>query len=294
LEVGDIRDPRRLAEVIDRYAPDAAIHFAASAAVGESVNDPGAYYRNNVVGSLCLLEAMRDQKVSALVFSSTAAVYGTPLQGCISETHPLHPINPYGASKLMVERMIEDFAVAHGLRSARLRYFNAAGADPEGELGEDREHETHAIPLALLAALGRRSDFAVLGDDYPTPDGTAIRDYVHVADLAAAHVLALSRLLAGGQSLAVNLGTGEGHSVLALIAAIERRIGRRLKVRRAARREGDPARLVADARLAREQLGWQPKYRDLDSIVDTAWKWYVAQQGRTPAALVDGDKESVG
>jgi UDP-arabinose 4-epimerase len=278
-EVGDIRDGGRLADVLTRYGPPAVIHFAASAAVGESVTDPGAYYRNNVVGSLCLLEAMRDQKVPVLVFSSTAAVYGIPLQDPIPENHPLQPINPYGASKLMAERMIQDFAAAHALRYARLRYFNASGADPDGELGEDRGSETHAIPLALLTALGRRSSFALFGDDYPTPDGSAIRDYVHVSDLATAHVLALRRLLAGDRGMTLNLGTGEGHSVLALVAAIERIIGRTLAVRRAARREGDPPRLVADAQLAREQLGWQPRFNDLDSIVRTAWKWHLAQQG---------------
>jgi UDP-arabinose 4-epimerase len=279
LEMGDIRNTGRLADVLTRYAPQAVIHFAASAAVGESVIDPGAYYRNNVVGSLCLLEAMRDQKVPALVFSSTAAVYGIPLQDRIPENHPLQPINPYGASKLMAERMIQDFAAAHGLRYARLRYFNAAGADPDGELGEDRESETHAIPLALLTALGRRSSFALFGDDYPTPDGSAIRDYVHVSDLATAHVLALRRLLAGEGGMTLNLGTGEGHSVLALVAAVERVIGRTLPVRRAARREGDPPRLVADAQLAREQLDWRPKFHDLDSIVRTAWNWRLAHQG---------------
>jgi UDP-arabinose 4-epimerase len=274
LEEGDLADRARLAAVIAGHAPQAVIHFAASIAAGESVVDPGAYYRNNVAGSLTLLEAMRDHRLGALVFSSTAAVYGTPQQDPIPETHPLQPINPYGASKLMIERMIEDFAAAHGLRFARLRYFNAAGADPEGELGEDHEPETHAIPLALLTALGRRPHFDIFGDDYPTPDGSAIRDYIHVADLAAAHVLALRRLLAGGTSVTLNLGTGGGHSVLALIAAIERVTGKTLPVRRTARRAGDPPRLVADARLALEQLGWRPAMPDLEAIVATAWSWH--------------------
>ena len=274
LEIGDLADADRLADVIARHTPAAVIHFAASAAAGESVVDPGAYYRNNVAGSLTLLEAMRDHGPDTLVFSSTCAVYGIPRNLPIPENHPLQPINPYGASKLMVERMIEDFAAAHGLRSARLRYFNAAGADPGGELGEIHEPETHAIPLALLTALGRRPRFDVFGDDYPTPDGSAIRDYVHVADLAAAHVLALRHLLAGGDPLTVNLGTGQGHSVLELTATIERITGTRLTVQRAPRRPGDPPRLVADARQAQALLGWQPSIPSLDDIVASAWAWH--------------------
>ena len=274
LEEGDLADRARLDAALARHAPRAVIHFAASIAAGESVVDPGAYYRNNVAGSLSLLEAMRDHRLGALVFSSTAAVYGTPLKDPIPESHPLEPINPYGASKLMIERMIADFGAAHGLRFARLRYFNAAGADPQGELGEAHEPETHAIPLALLTALGRRQHFDVFGGDYPTPDGSAIRDYIHVADLAAAHVLALQRLLAGGDSVTLNLGTGEGHSVLALIAVIERVTGKPLPVRRTARRAGDPPRLVADSRQALEQLGWRPAMPDLEAIVTTAWNWH--------------------
>jgi UDP-arabinose 4-epimerase len=274
LEEGDLADGARLAAVIAKYAPRGVIHFAASSAVGESVADPGAYYRNNVAGSLTLLEAMRDHGVDALVFSSTAAVYGAPQQDLMPESHPLLPINPYGASKLMIERMIEDFAAAHGLRFARLRYFNAAGADLEGEIGEAHEPETHAIPLALLTALGRRPHFDVFGVDYPTPDGSAVRDYIHVADLAAAHVLALRRLLDGGASMTLNLGTGEGHSVLALVAAVERVTGKTLSVRRTARRAGDPSRLVADASAAMSELGWRPAMPELETIVATAWNWH--------------------
>jgi UDP-arabinose 4-epimerase len=274
LEEGDLADGARLAAVIAKYAPRGVIHFAASSAVGESVADPGAYYRNNVAGSLTLLEAMRDHGVGALVFSSTAAVYGAPQQDLMPESHPLLPINPYGASKLMIERMIEDFAAAHGLRFARLRYFNAAGADLEGEIGEAHEPETHAIPLALLTALGRRPHFDVFGVDYPTPDGSAVRDYIHVADLAAAHVLALRRLLDGGASMTLNLGTGEGHSVLALVAAVERVTGKTLSVRRTARRAGDPSRLVADASAAMSELGWRPGMPELETIVATAWNWH--------------------
>jgi UDP-arabinose 4-epimerase len=274
LEEGDLADGARLAAVIAKYAPRGVIHFAASSAVGESVADPGAYYRNNVAGSLTLLEAMRDLGVGALVFSSTAAVYGAPQQDLMPETHPLLPINPYGASKLMIERMIEDFAAAHGLRFARLRYFNAAGADPEGEIGEAHEPETHAIPLALLTALGRRPHFDIFGVDYPTPDGSAVRDYIHVADLAAAHVLALRRLLDGGASMTLNLGTGEGHSVLALVRAVERVTGKTLSVRRTARRAGDPSRLVADASAAMSELGWRPAMPGLEGIVATAWNWH--------------------
>jgi len=279
LEEGDLADRARLAAVIARHAPQAVIHFAASIAAGESVVNPGAYYRNNVAGSLTLLEAMRDQRVGTLVFSSTAAVYGTPQMDPIPESHPLQPINPYGASKLMIERMIDDFAAAHGLRFARLRYFNAAGADADGELGEDHEPETHAIPLALFTALGQRPHFDIFGDDYPTPDGSAIRDYIHVADLAAAHVLALRRLLAGGTSVTLNLGNGTGHSVLELIAAIERVTGRTLPVRRTPRRAGDPPRLVADARHAQELLGWRPATPDIAAIVATAWNWHRSRNG---------------
>jgi len=217
---------------------------------------------------------MRDHGVGALVFSSTAAVYGAPQQDLMPESHPLLPINPYGASKLMIERMIEDFAAAHGLRFARLRYFNPAGADLEGEIGEAHEPETHAIPLALLTALGRRPHFDVFGVDYPTPDGSAVRDYIHVADLAAAHVLALRRLLDGGASMTLNLGTGEGHSVLALVAAVERVTGKTLSVRRTARRAGDPSRLVADASAAMSELGWRPAMPELETIVATAWNWH--------------------
>jgi len=256
------------------YLVDPAEGFAASSAVGESVTDPDAYYRNNVAGSLTLLEAMRDHGIGALVFSSTAAVYGAPQQDLMPESHPLLPINPYGASKLMIERMIEDFAAAHGLRFARLRYFNAAGADLEGEIGEAHEPETHAIPLALLTALGRRPHFDVFGVDYPTPDGSAVRDYIHVADLAAAHMLALRRLLDGGASMTLNLGTGEGHSVLALVAAVERVTGKTLSVRRTARRAGDPSRLVADASAAMSELGWRPAMPELETIVATAWNWH--------------------
>ena len=274
LEEGDLADGARLAAVIAKYAPQGVIHFAASSAVGESVADPGGYYRNNVAGSLTLLEAMRDHGVGALVFSSTCAVYGAPQKDLMPESHPLVPINPYGASKLMIERMIEDFAAAHGLRFARLRYFNAAGADPEGEIGEAHEPETHAIPLALLTALGRRPHFDVFGDDYPTPDGSAVRDYIHVGDLAAAHVLALRRLLDGGASMTLNLGTGQGHSVLALVAVVERVTGKTLSVRRTARRPGDPSRLVADASAAMSELGWRPAMPGLEAIVATAWNWH--------------------
>ncbi|MFO1060583.1 MAG: UDP-glucose 4-epimerase GalE [Dongiaceae bacterium] len=274
LEQGELADGARLAAVIERWAPAAVIHFAASIAAGESVVDPGKFFRNNTAGSLSLLETLRDRGPKVLVFSSTAAVYGTPQSDPIPEDHPLLPINPYGASKLMVERMIEDFGAAHGLRYARLRYFNAAGADPEGEIGEAHEPETHAIPLALLTALGRREAFHLFGTDYDTPDGSAIRDYIHVADLAAAHVLALRRLLEGGDNLTLNLGTGEGHSVLALIAAVERVTGRSLPVRRSPRRAGDPPRLVADPRRAQRLLGWRPALPSLDAIVASAWRWH--------------------
>jgi len=274
LEEGDIADGLRLRSVFAQYQPIAVIHFAAHAYVGESVADPGKYYRNNVAGSLALLEAMRDAGIDKLVFSSTCATYGMPEQPLIREEHPQRPISPYGASKLMIERMLADFDVAHGLRYMALRYFNAAGADPDGDIGEQHEPETHLIPLAIEAALGRREDFAVFGTDYDTPDGTCIRDFIHVEDLADAHVLAVKALLGGCASTAYNLGTGRGHSVQDVLDSVARTAGRVFRIRRAARRPGDPPRLVADPSKVRRSLGWQARYTDLDEIVQTACKWH--------------------
>lgn len=274
LEQGDIADRAWLDGLIDRYRPAAVMHFAAYAYVGESVQDPGKYYRNNVAGTLTLLEAMRDHSIGHLIFSSTCATYGIPERVPIGEATPQVPINPYGASKLMIERMLTDFEVAHGLRSICLRYFNAAGADPDGEIGEDHEPETHLIPLAIRPAQLGEPALAIFGTDYATPDGTAVRDYIHVTDLAEAHVLALADLLGGGASAALNLGTGRGHSVREVVSTIEAVGGRQVPVREAPRRAGDPPVLVADPTRAMERLNWQPTHSSLSTIIETAWRWH--------------------
>ena len=273
LEVADIGDRTQLDAVIAHYRPSAVMHFAAYAYVGESVLDPGKYYRNNVAGTLTLLEAMRDHGIDKLIFSSTCSTYGVPDAVPIREEHPQRPINPYGASKLMIERMLQDFDTAHGLRSISLRYFNAAGADPDGEIGEAHDPETHLIPLVLDAAVGVRPAITVFGDDYDTPDGTCIRDYIHVTDLAFAHVLALRALEAGGSTTAFNLGNGQGFSVREVIATTEAVTGLKVPVAIGPRRSGDPARLVGDASAAIEQLGWMPEFGKLEEILMTAWKW---------------------
>jgi UDP-glucose-4-epimerase GalE len=278
LEVADTRDRSAVDDVLRRHRPQAALHFAAYAYVGESVAKPGLYYRNNVLGTLTLLEALIDAGIGKLVFSSTCATYGIPQCVPIDEDHPQQPVNPYGASKLMVERILADFEVAHGLRHVALRYFNAAGADPDGELGECHDPETHAIPLAIEAALGERAAFDIYGTDYATPDGTAIRDYVHVSDLADAHVRALEHLLAGGASTAINLGTGTGHSVREVISAVEQVTGRSVPVRAAPRRAGDPPVLVANPARAQALLGWTSGLNDLVEIVRTAARWQARAQ----------------
>lgn len=274
LERGDILDRSRLDQVIAQYSPTAIMHFAAFAYVGESVTDPGKYYRNNVVGSLTLIEAARDHGVNQFVFSSTCATYGIPDQLPIRENTPQHPINPYGASKLMVERMLTDFGAAHGLRSIALRYFNAAGADPEGEIGEAHDPETHLIPLVLDAASGRRPNVTVFGTDYDTADGTCVRDYIHVADLADAHVKAVEVLRHDALSDVYNLGNGLGFTVREVVQTVERVTGLRVPLLLGARRAGDPAALVSDAIKASEILGWVPKFPMLDDIVGDAWAWY--------------------
>ncbi|NEX17225.1 MAG: UDP-glucose 4-epimerase GalE [Halochromatium sp.] len=273
LEHGDILDRARLDAVLRKYRPAAVMHFAAFAYVGESMADPGKYYRNNVAGTLTLLEAMRDQGIDKLVFSSTCATYGVPEQVPIGEQHPQRPINPYGASKWMVERMLADFGSAHGLRAIALRYFNAAGADPDGELGEVHDPETHLIPLVLDAASGRLPTVTVYGDDYPTPDGTCVRDYIHVTDLAHAHLLALRALQAGAETTAYNLGNGKGFSVREVIDCAQRVTARSVPVETGPRRIGDPPQLVGDAVRIREALGWLPAYADLEMIIETAWRW---------------------
>lgn len=274
LEVGDLGDGRRLRDVLTRHQPAGVMHFAALTYVGESISNPDLYYLNNVVGTLTLLDAMRESDVATLVFSSSCATYGNPVFVPLTEDHPQAPINPYGSSKLFAERMLRDYGDAYGLRSMALRYFNAAGADPEGETGECHEPETHAIPLAIMAAMGRGLPFTIFGTDYPTPDGSAIRDYIHVLDLAEAHVAALRYLQNGGATGALNLGTGTGTSVLELIASIERVGGRPVPVVRGKRRPGDPPVLVADGTRAAEWLGWRPRYQAIDDIVGTAWRWH--------------------
>ena len=273
LEVGSIADRACLDSVLERHRPGAVLHFAAFAYVGESMSEPLAYYRNNVGGTVTLLEAMRDHGVGRLVFSSTCATYGVPRELPIPESHPQEPINPYGRSKLMVERILADVDAAHGLRSIALRYFNAAGADPDGAIGEQHEPETHLVPLVLEAAAGRRECVTIHGTDYDTPDGTCLRDYIHVTDLAEAHVLALRALERGAASTAYNLGNGRGFSVREVIRAVERVTGCEVPVASGPRRAGDPAALVGSAERAMRELGWSPRHADLEQIVATAWAW---------------------
>lgn len=280
LERGDILDGARLEEVMRRHAPCAVVHFAAYAYVGESVRDPAKYYRNNVTGSLTLIEAAQRNGIDAFIFSSTCATYGIPQQLPITEDSPQNPINPYGASKLMVERILDDFAAVHDFRYIALRYFNAAGCDPDGRIGEDHDPETHLIPLVLDAASGRRPDVTIFGRDYETPDGTCIRDYVHVSDLATAHVLALDSLLGGGPSRKLNLGLGYGFSVLEVVRAVKRVTGLTVPVVHGPRRVGDPPALVSDPSRAMATLDWTPAFTDLDHIVRTAWAWHQKQRPR--------------
>lgn len=274
LERGDLLDSERLAAVLAHWQPLAVVHFAAFAYVGESVDKPGLYYRNNVVGSLNLLQAMHAQGVRRIVFSSTCATYGQPEALPIVEATPQRPINPYGASKLMVERMLADFGTAHGLAWTALRYFNAAGADAEGETGECHNPETHLIPLVLDAAAGLRPHITVFGTDYDTPDGTCVRDYIHVSDLADAHVRALDATGRDGVTGAFNLGNGLGFSVRQVIDTAQQVTGRPVPVQWGPRRAGDPPALVSDASLARRVLGWVPQTPDLEGIVRTAWAWH--------------------
>ena len=273
LEIGDINDAARLGEVFAKHKPVAVIHFAAFIEVGFSVSEPGAFYGNNVGGAITLIEAARRAGVDKMVFSSTCATYGAPVQVPMDESHPQAPLNPYGQSKLMVEQILADMDRYKAFRSVVLRYFNAAGADPKGRLGEKHEPETHAIPLAIAAARGERDAFTLFGTDYDTRDGTCVRDYIHVLDLASAHVKALQWLLKGGESQAFNLGTGTGTTVRELIGAIERRSNQPFPLKLAERRAGDAPALVANNDKARTLLGWSPLYT-LDDIIEHAWAWH--------------------
>jgi UDP-glucose-4-epimerase GalE len=271
---GDLADRTKIAETIRRHGVGAVMHFAAFAYVGESMTKPQLYFHNNVGNTLTLLDAMLEAEVRRIVFSSTCATYGIPEKVPMDEATPQRPINPYGETKLMMERALYWYGAAYGIRSVALRYFNAAGADPDGETGEAHDPETHLIPLILDAALGRRPDVQVFGTDYETRDGTAIRDYIHVTDLADAHVKAVQYLERGGETTAINLGTGEGHTVKEVIDAVERVTGRKVPRREVERRAGDPPSLVADAARAGAVLSWRPRMSDLDSIVGTAWNWH--------------------
>ncbi len=271
---GDLQDRLLLDDIFANHPINAVIHFAAYAYVGESVSDPAKYYRNNVVGTLTLLEAMLAVGINKIVFSSTCATYGIPEKIPITEDEKQNPINPYGRSKLMVERILQDFDRAYGLKSVIFRYFNAAGADPLGQLGEDHNPETHLIPLVLDAALGKRDSISVYGTDYPTPDGTCIRDYIHVSDLADAHVLGLEYLFNGGDSNIFNLGNGNGYSVLEVIETARAVTAKPIKSDMCQPRQGDPSSLVGSSEKAKKILNWQPRYYDLKTIIEHAWLWH--------------------
>jgi len=277
LERGSLADQGRLREVFAAHKVEAVVHFAASALVGESMSQPTKYFRNNTVATLNLLDAMREAGVATIVFSSTCATYGDPVRVPIDETHPQTPVNPYGESKLMVEKILRWYGSAYGLKWIALRYFNAAGADPAGEIGEDHDPETHLVPLVIGAALGTRPPVKVFGTDYPTPDGSAVRDYVHVMDLADAHRRALEGLDNGTASQAINLGTGQGHSVRSVIETVNRVGGKKVPFEEAPRRAGDPPELVAAPGRARDVLGWSCRYAALDVIVEHAWKWHAGR-----------------
>jgi UDP-glucose 4-epimerase len=273
LVVGELADRGRLVATMREHKIEAVMHFAALAQVNESVREPALYYRNNVIGAIELLDAMRDANVTKIVFSSTTATYGEPPVVPIPETTPQQPINPYGFTKLVFEHALADYAAAYGIGYAALRYFNAAGAHPDGSIGEDHDPETHLIPIVLQVALGQRPSITIFGDDYPTPDGTCIRDYIHVQDLASAHLAALERLQSG-QGICVNLGTGRGTSVRQIVDTCREVTGHAIPEVMGTRRAGDPPELVADARLAHSLLGWKAQYTDPRSIIETAWRWH--------------------
>ncbi len=280
LIIGDITDSLVLNQVFSQYRPKAVIHFAAFAYVGESVDHPAKYYQNNVVGSIAILDAMRRHGCRDIIFSSSCATYGIPGQIPIPENHPQIPINPYGRSKLMMEQIIQDYGSAYGFSYVILRYFNAAGADPEGQIGEDHDPEPHLIPILLQTVLGQRSHTDVYGTDYDTPDGTAIRDYIHVTDLAKAHVLALKYLDESCQSQCINLGTGRGYSIMEVIRAVQQVTGKSVIYRTVGRRPGDPPVLVAKPEYADSMLGWKPDFCEINATIATAWNWYQSQSGK--------------
>ena len=276
---GDLQDDALLQNIFSRHSIEAVMHFAAFAHVGESVHAPGKYYRNNVCGTLNLVEAMLKARVDKIIFSSTCSTYGHPQEIPITEQHLQNPINPYGSSKLMVERILQDFGYSHGLKSVIFRYFNAAGADPEAQIGEWHDPETHLIPLVLFAAAKQNGAVQIFGTDYDTFDGTCVRDYIHVTDLADAHVRGLKHLQAGHNSEVFNLGNGHGYSVRQVIECAEKITGRHIEVREAPRRSGDPAMLVGSAEKAQTILGWETRFPQLEDIIGTAWRWHQKQKG---------------
>jgi UDP-arabinose 4-epimerase len=289
-EHGNILDGERLRQVMVEYRPSAVFHFAAFGYVGESIQDPAKYYKNNVAGTISLLNAMKDCGINKIVFSSTCATYGIPESIPISENHIQHPINPYGQSKLFVEKILKDYDRAFGIKSVVFRYFNAAGADPDCEIGEDHDPESHLIPLIFDVAAGKRKQIEIFGDDYPTPDGTCIRDYIHVCDIAAAHVMALKHLEDTNKSDDFNLGVGYGYSVKEVIRAVEKVTGKPVITKVANRRAGDPAMLIADAAKARSILGWKPQYENLEIMVEHAWRWYQKRFGIRKKSVVLNEK----
>jgi UDP-glucose-4-epimerase GalE len=276
---GSMENKDLLNHIFTNHKIAAVMHFAAYCYVGESVTEPAQYYRNNVSNTAILLEEMVKCGINNFIFSSSCATYGEPIEIPITEKHPQNPVNPYGRTKLMVEQMLADFHHAYGLKHTCLRYFNAAGADPECEIGEDHRPETHLIPLILQAALGKKEAINIFGDDYPTPDGTCIRDYIHVYDLAQAHLLALEKLLNGFTGGQYNLGNGEGHSVKEVIKKASKITGQAIPVRITGRRPGDPAVLIGSSKRAIEALGWKPQFADIETIIETAWKWHKNHPG---------------
>ncbi len=281
---GDLADRPGLVKTFQKFKPTAVMHFASHTYVGESVTDPQKYYRDNLTNAMNLFSVMLEKKVNFFILSSTCATYGNPVQVPMPETHPQNPVNPYGDSKLMLEKILTWYDRAYGLKSTFLRYFNAAGSDESGKIGEVHDPETHLIPLVLDAAMGRRKNITVFGQDYPTPDGTCVRDYIHVTDLAAAHFLALKRMMETEKSDFFNLGTGKGFSVKEVIAEAEKVTGKKIPVQMGTRREGDPPELVAQADKANRVLGWKPEHSSLKNILETSWKWHQAYFGKSKKA----------